>query len=80
MEKEPKSFETPSPEKEKTIAGLTAEDVDGFYVLEGSQDSYFYQPEKFAMVVDSAFYAMDAKRKKREEVKKQTELPENAPK
>jgi len=44
---------------------LTSEDVDGFYSLQGSHDSYFYEPEKFAMVVDQAFDALEAKRQKK---------------
>jgi hypothetical protein len=54
-------------ENGEVVPELTAEDVDGFYSLRGSHDTYFYQPEKFAAVVDSAFDALDAKRKKREE-------------
>ena len=66
--------------EEKVVPELTAEDVDGFYSLRGSHDSYFYEPEKFAAVVDSAFDALDVKRKKREEeAKKQTGSQENAP-
>lgn len=44
---------------------LNTKDVDGFYSLRGSHDSYFYEPEKFAMVVDQAFDALEAKRQKK---------------
>lgn len=56
-------------EKGQTVSELTVDDVDGFYSLRGSHDTYFYQPEKFASVVDSAFDALEAKRKNREEGK-----------
>lgn len=70
--------------EENVVPELTADDVDGFYSLQGSHTSYFYEPEKFAMVVDQAFDALDAKRKTREKnreekLNKQTEMSENAP-
>ena len=63
VEKEPLSI---TGKVKEIIPGLTADDVDGFYVWEGTHDSAFYQPEKSAMVVDSAFDALDVKRKTRE--------------
>lgn len=51
------------------IPGLTTEDVDGFYVWDGTHDSAFYQPEKSAAVVDQAFDALEAKRQKELEIK-----------
>jgi hypothetical protein len=50
--------------KEKIIPELTSKHVDGFYSMRGSHDSYYYKPEKFAMVVDQALDALEAKGKK----------------
>ena len=51
------------------VPELTAEDVDGFYSLDGTHDSYFYEPEKYAMVIDQALSALEAKKKKVKELK-----------
>lgn len=48
----------------EVVPELTAEHVDGFYSLLGTHDSYFYEPEKYAMVVDQALDALEAKKKK----------------
>lgn len=55
--------------KEKIMPELTAEHVDGFYSMHGSHNSYFFEPEKFAMVIDQGLDALEAKKKKEEETK-----------
>ncbi len=53
--------------REKIIPELTSEYVDGFYSLRGAHASYLLNPEKFAMVVDQALEALEAKKKKEKE-------------
>jgi pimeloyl-ACP methyl ester carboxylesterase len=69
MEKITGNFEEEPQGKFRFVQELTEEHVDYFYPVEGSHNSYFYEPEKFAGVVNRALDDLEEKKKKEKDSK-----------